>query len=390
MAFSSSTNSSLLHNTQASLWLDQEFHTSVDPIIPTVGFSKNGLNEEDLTDILYSVAMFLMSFTGILGNFMVIGAVFVHKKLRIIGNAFIVNLAVADLIICFIADTFGIVGVFTKGSIFKNNPVFCDFLGCLCVTSCCCSLWSITAIALNRYVCICHRFVYPVIYNRRTVPFMIGDLWLLSFVIDIPALAGWGAHGYAESILYCTYDFMSSYGYSVFLMAWMFAIPVSVLTYSYIRILLFSRAIKKALRKMQESDFPQGQQIVLTDLRLLRSVLVIWIVFCALWTPYTILMLIKDVTNLPRLFFVCATGLAHLSSSTNSVIYGLTNKNFREGYVILLKKLRPCSSKSVTSKNSRRSEFVTSQNLSSISQIPMTHKTSTKSAKLSIHSVMCT
>ena len=288
--------------------------------------------------------------------------------------------------ICFITDTFGVVGVYIKGRNFQNNPAFCDFLGCLCVTSCCCSLWSITAIALDRYVCICHRLVYPVIYNRRTVPFMIGGLWLLSFVIDTPALAGWGAHGYAESILYCTYDFMSNYSYSVFLMIWMFAIPVSNLTYSYIRILLFSRAIKKALRKMQESDIPQGQQIVLTDLRLLRSVFVIWIVFCALWTPYTILLLIKDVTHLPRLFFVCTTGLAHLSSSTNIVIYGLTKKNFREGYVILLKKLRPCSLKLVNSKRSHRSELVTSQKCSSIFQIPMEHQTSTKSDKSSIRS----
>ena len=356
-------NVSNQHIIPSSEWLRQEMVTTTGPVENDLDPGKN-----DLIDILYAIAMFTMGITGILGNFLVIGAVFIHKKLRVISNAFIVNLAVADLIICFIADTFGIVGIYTNGKIFKENPIFCDFLGCICVTSCCCSLWSITAIAINRYVCICHRLIYPAIYNRHTVPFMIAGLWILSFMIDIPALAGWGSHSYTEAILYCTYDFMSHYGYSIFLMIWQFAIPVVLLTYSYIRIMLFSMAIKKALRKMQESDMPGSSSIAITDLRLLRSVLVIWIVFCALWTPYAILLLLRDVAHLPRVVFIFATGFAHLSSSTNSVIYGLTNQNFREGYRILLKKLKPCTSDKIPKINRPIPKFSGSQNMNTSRQ----------------------
>ncbi|XP_072033331.1 melatonin receptor type 1B-like [Amphiura filiformis] len=357
----------------SSEWTWAEMFTTAD--------AEKEVDNNDLVDILYAVSMFIMGFTGILGNFMVIGAVFVHKKLRVVSNAFIVNLAVADLMICFIADTFGIVGIYTNGKIFKDNPIFCDFLGCICVTSCCCSLWSITAIALNRYICICHRLMYPVVYNKHTVPFMIAGLWILSFMIDVPALAGWGEHSYTEDILYCTYDFMSHYGYSVFLMIWQFGIPVILLTYSYIRILLFSRSIKKALRKMQESDLPPSgsSNIAITDLRLLRSVLVIWIVFCSLWSPYAALLLLRDVTNLPRSFFVFATGFAHLSSSTNSVIYGLTHQNFREGYLILLRKLKVCGTKKKP-KTFRATS--TPQKLSISQNMSMTRQTSLRSSQL--------
>ncbi|XP_072033330.1 melatonin receptor type 1B-like [Amphiura filiformis] len=342
--------------------------------------SGNEVENNDLIDILYAVVMFIMGFTGILGNFMVIGAVFVHKKLRVISNAFIVNLAVADLMICLITDTFGIIGIYTNGKIFKDNPIFCNFLGCICVTSCCCSLWSITAISLNRYICICHRRVYPVIYNTHTVPFMIAGLWILTFMIDVPALAGWGEHSYVEDILYCTYDFMPRYGYSIFLMIWQFGIPATLLTYSYIRILLFSRSIKKALRKMQESDLPPSasSKIAVTDLRLLRSVLIIWIVFCALWSPYAVLLLLPDVTNLPRTYIIFATGFAHLSSSTNSVIYGLTHQNFREGYLILLRKLKVCGSKKKPETIRTTSP---SQNVSISQNISMTHQTSLQSSQ---------
>ncbi len=53
---------------------------------------------------------------GMVGNTLVIGAVLAHKKLRVLSNAFIVNLAVADLCVSFFVNTFHIVGVLTKGT----------------------------------------------------------------------------------------------------------------------------------------------------------------------------------------------------------------------------------------------------------------------------------
>ena len=327
-------------------FFDNTSMESIDTDADDVMLMSSTCNLDHVIDILYTCAMFLMALAGILGNFLVIGAVCVHQKLRVISNAFIVNLAIADLMICIIADSFGIVGVITKGQIFKDNPGFCDFLGCVCVTSCCCSLWSITAIAINRYVAICHRLIYPAVFNRRTVPFMIAGLWILSFLIDVPALAGWGGHSYTDAILYCTYDFMSTYSYGVWLVIWQFGIPIVILSYSYTSILLFSRAIKKSLRKMQKGA-PRGSRssIRSTDLRLLKSVLIIWIIFCALWTPYVTLLLVRDVAHLPRAVFILSTGLSHLSSSVNCFVYGLTNQNFREGYVIFINRMKPCGTK---------------------------------------------
>ena len=59
---------------------------------------------------------FILSVMGMVGNTLVIGAVLAHKKLRVLSNAFIVNLAVADLCVSFFVNTFHIVGVLTKGT----------------------------------------------------------------------------------------------------------------------------------------------------------------------------------------------------------------------------------------------------------------------------------
>ena len=58
---------------------------------------------------------FSLSVSGIIGNIMVIGAVLVHKRLRVLSNAFIVNLAVADLCVSFVVNTFHVTGILTKG-----------------------------------------------------------------------------------------------------------------------------------------------------------------------------------------------------------------------------------------------------------------------------------
>ena len=297
--------------------------------------------DDHLVNGFYLALMFLMASSGVIGNTLVIGSVFVHKKLMVLSNVFIVNLAVTDFFVCAFVDVFTIVGVLTKGKFFDNKHVFCEFLGVVCITTCCCSIWTMAGIALNRYVLICHRALYPTIFNKRTIPVMIAALWLLCFLVDMPNLLGWGGHTFDEKALFCTYDFMADYTYSVFFATWLFVIPFAVLFYAYISILLYSRATKKALRKAQkDSRVLQVSYIRTTDLRLLRSVLVIWIVFSALWTPYVCVLLFDYDFSWPREFYIFAVALAHLSSSTNSVIYAATNKHFRDGYRMLLKKVQ--------------------------------------------------
>ncbi len=55
------------------------------------------------------IASFAVVF-GSLGNVFVLGSVIVHKKLQNQRSVFLVNLALADLMVTTIADPYGIVG----------------------------------------------------------------------------------------------------------------------------------------------------------------------------------------------------------------------------------------------------------------------------------------
>ena len=183
---------------------------STTPCPEPVSYTLSPYADDHLVNGFYIGMMFLMATSGTIGNTFIIGAVFVHKKLLVLSNAFIVNLAVTDFVVCAFVNVFTIVGVLTRGFFFHNRDGVCEFVGAICITSCCCSLWSIAAIAFNRYVIICHRIYYPTIFNKHTMPFFIIAVWVLSFLVDLPNLLGWGGHAFDKKALFCTYDFMAA------------------------------------------------------------------------------------------------------------------------------------------------------------------------------------
>ena len=60
---------------------------------------------------------------GTLGNLCVLGAVAVHRALQNSRSVFLVNLAIADLIVTSIADPFAVVGKFFLDHKYRNNLI---------------------------------------------------------------------------------------------------------------------------------------------------------------------------------------------------------------------------------------------------------------------------
>lgn len=89
-------------------------------------------DEHVFNTILLAVTVTMTAF-GCVGNALVIGAVLTHRKLRNLGNAFVVNLAVADLAVSAFINAFGIAGVVTTGAFFDNRHVLCQVIGVICI-----------------------------------------------------------------------------------------------------------------------------------------------------------------------------------------------------------------------------------------------------------------
>ena len=294
----------------------------------------------DMAIIAYLSTTCVIFIVGSLGNIAVIGAVTVYHKLRVMANVFIVNLAVADLLITGVVSPLAIIGILTNGSIFRTSRVLCEIFVVICTISCISSINSITLVAINRYLCICHQRSYLKVFNRKTIAFILASSWIGACTSRIPTLMD---SYYETRALHCSFDTSRLYSGIVFAITFSFSCIITV--YCYIKILIYFAKTKRALKRYSQNDASQ-QAIPLTDVRLLRSVIIVMLVYILGWFPFLLTQTIDGSGpetkrhKFSREFYLFVSAFTHISSCANSFIYATTNSTFREGYMVFLKKCR--------------------------------------------------
>lgn len=126
---------------------------------------------------------------AIIGNILVILSVACNRHLRIPTNYFIVNLAIADLLLSFtvlpFSATLEVLGYWVLGRI------FCDIWAAVDVLCCTASILSLCAISIDRYIGVRYSLQYPTLVTRRRAILALLGVWVLSMVISIGPLLGW-------------------------------------------------------------------------------------------------------------------------------------------------------------------------------------------------------
>ncbi|XP_078573019.1 melatonin receptor type 1B-B-like [Branchiostoma floridae x Branchiostoma japonicum] len=331
--------------------------------------------DEYLLKIIYLVLVIFWMVTGCVGNVLVMAAIATHKRLRTLANIFVVNLAIADIIVSSIINVFTIISIMSDGEYWEQRPMLCDVIGGMCVIVCVCSMYNIAAIAANRYIAICHNSYYHDIYTHRKTVLMAISLWVLCTLLDLPNFLGWGGHHYDRKTMICSYNHLADYSYTLFLILLGLGLPMGVVIFCYICLYIHvqqsrknlaklsgknaiiymkasksvqyppkspmmnkSTKIDKSLKVSEHSKKKGWGRMTNSDIRLLKTLLVIFISFALCWTPYGVIFLVDSKGQWPKPVYVMAIILAHLNSSMNSVIYGVMNRSFRQAYIALFRR----------------------------------------------------
>ncbi len=129
--------------------------------------------------------VFLYCFTflaGLTGNFCVIISVARNRNLQSVRNMFIVSLSCSDIAVCFIS------GIITPASgLVKNwhfGTAMCHIVPLFQAMSICISAFTLTAIAIDRYILIIHPTKRPIQRNHAIA--MICVIWVLATAIGTP------------------------------------------------------------------------------------------------------------------------------------------------------------------------------------------------------------
>ena len=262
----------------------------------------------------------------------------VYRKLRVVRNVFIINLALADLIVTMIVLPMSILGALDGGVFLKTNTAICEMTGTLSILCCVTSINSIANIAVERYVFVCRQNMYTKIYNCVTVPLILLGIWFYSTIVDLPSFdfIDWGDHGFNPEILACTFLISEGKsGYTWFLMISGLAPAVLLLLVCYVRIYLYVRR-HSFTQPNSVPNLLQKTTVVEADKRVLKIILIIFFVFIFMWTPFCCVTLINTYVSVPNWLFFTSGHLCLANSSVNFLIYAF-NRDFRDGYKLVFK-----------------------------------------------------
>ncbi|XP_063152056.1 adenosine receptor A2b [Candoia aspera] len=140
-------------------------------------------------DWLYIALELLIALLATLGNVLVCWAVALNSTLKTATNYFLVSLAVADIAVGLLAIPFAV----TISVGLETDFHCCLFLACFVLVLTQSSIFSLLAVAVDRYVAIKIPLRYKSLVTGKRARGLIAVLWILSFGIGLTPLMGWNS-----------------------------------------------------------------------------------------------------------------------------------------------------------------------------------------------------
>ncbi|XP_055350380.1 melatonin receptor type 1B-B-like [Paramacrobiotus metropolitanus] len=306
---------------------------------------------------------------GTLGNFLIVLAVCLVKPLRTSGNVFVVNLALADIVITAFIDPFNVVGAVAGRNVLLHNRTLCDWIASFCAPACLSSMWNMCAISLNRYVLICKPHLYNKIFTFRTSILCCLTIWIGAHLFHMPNHLGWGMNRFNVDYYICTFDIVT-HSYAIFYIIMGVVVPLVGVLYGYTSIFLKVRSVKTQLRQHQSAVLgngaahpaaageqrgslplepladekghaatngksmrrPKRPGFTQDDVKLAKTLFAAFLVFLICWLLFALFVLAHQPEPVPGWLYVLAIVMAHGNSAVNPILYGMTNEKFRDGY----------------------------------------------------------
>uniref|UniRef100_A0A3B5MNK7 Alpha-1A adrenergic receptor n=1 Tax=Xiphophorus couchianus TaxID=32473 RepID=A0A3B5MNK7_9TELE len=300
---------------------------------------------------------------GVVGNILVILSVVCHRHLRTVTHYFIVNLAVADLLLSSTVLPFSAVFEILDRWVFGR--AFCNVWAAVDVLCCTASIMSLCVISVDRYIGVSYPLRYPSIMTKRRALLAVMLLWVLSIIISIGPLFGWKEpEPEDESICKITEE----PGYAIFSAVGSFYLPLTIILVMYCRVYVVAHRESQGLREGHKTEKSDSEQVILRihrgnttaleeeslrsrthfALRLLKfsrekkaaktlGIVVGCFVLC--WLPFFLVLPIGSIFPAYRpsdTVFKITFWLGYFNSCINPIIYPCSNQEFKKAFQSLL------------------------------------------------------
>ncbi|XP_053113506.1 alpha-1D adrenergic receptor [Hemicordylus capensis] len=313
------------------------------------------------------LAIFILS--AIVGNILVILSVACNRHLQTVTNYFIINLAIADLLLSTTVLPFS--ATLEVLDIWVFGRIFCDIWAAVDVLCCTASIMSLCIISVDRYIGVKYSLKYPTIMTEKKAVIILVVVWLTSMVISIGPLLGWKEPP-PDNDQQCSIT--EEPGYAIFSSFFSFYLPLLVILVMYFNIYVVARRTTKNLEAGVKKERSKSMEVVLRihcrsvledslasaknkghtfrsslSVRLLKfsrekkaakTLAIVVGVFILCWLPF--FFVLSFGSYFPSLkpsgmAFKIIFWLGYFNSCVNPIIYPCSSKEFKRAFIRLLK-----------------------------------------------------
>ncbi|XP_034384006.1 adenosine receptor A1-like [Cyclopterus lumpus] len=285
-------------------------------------------------NVAYMAAELVIAVLSIIGNLLVCAAVGLNRKLRTVTNYFLVSLAVADVCVGTIAIPCAIL---TDIGLPRHNLYLCLLMLSVLIMFTQSSIFSLLAVAVERYVAIFMPFHYQAMMTPRNAVLVILTTWLLAFLIGLVPLMGW--HKTPADSGHCFFVSVVDMTYMVY-----FNFFACMLTPLVIMFLIYAKifvTVKRQVKRIasEQSGREEGQMRAAASMRremkTATSLFLVLFLFTSCWIPLHIIncfLLLCPHCSMPLELLLAAIILSHANSVVNPFLYAYTMTAYRDTF----------------------------------------------------------
>ncbi|XP_051684639.2 alpha-1A adrenergic receptor isoform X4 [Oryctolagus cuniculus] len=208
--------------------------------------------------ILLGVILGGLILFGVLGNILVILSVACHRHLHSVTHYYIVNLAVADLLLTSTVLPFS--AIFEILGYWAFGRVFCNIWAAVDVLCCTASIISLCVISIDRYIGVSYPLRYPTIVTQRRGLRALLCVWAFSLVISVGPLFGWRQPAPDDETI-CQIN--EEPGYVLFSALGSFYVPLTIILAMYCRVYVVAKRESRGLKSGLKTDKSDSEQVTL-------------------------------------------------------------------------------------------------------------------------------
>ncbi|XP_076835558.1 adenosine A2a receptor b isoform X2 [Brachyhypopomus gauderio] len=281
--------------------------------------------------MVYIALELLIALLSVAGNVLVCWSVCLNSNLQSITNYFVVSLAVADIAVGLLAIPFAV----TVSTGFCGHFHGCLFIACFVLVLTQSSIFSLLAIALDRYVAITIPLRYNSLVTSRRAKAIIAVCWILSVIIGLTPMMGWNMRSSNSSNSSCPSGCV--------------LLPLLAMLVIYARIFM---AARQQLWRMEQklslghahadgsssssSSSSSSRSRLQREVHAAKSLAIIVGLFAMCWLPVHIIncftLFCPRCARPPGWIMYLAIILSHANSVVNPFIYAYRIRDFRHTF----------------------------------------------------------